>query len=207
MAQPDTAQLYLATPRAFDLGVFGDQLARVLDSAPVACLRLSLAGADETALVRAADQLREIAHQRDVPIVIDDHYRMALAHGLDGVHLSTGSTALREARKALGNDAIVGCFCGASRHAGMTAAEIGADYVSFGPMADSGLTGDGKTAPLDLFQWWSEMIEVPIVAEGNLDDDLLTALAPITDFVTLGDEIWSCDDPVARLHAMLARLT
>ena len=33
------------------------------------------------------------------------------------------------------SDAIVGAFCGTSRHDGMTAGEMGADYVSFGPVA------------------------------------------------------------------------
>ena len=97
--------------------------------------------------------------------------------------------------------AIVGAFAGTSRHDGMTAAEIGADYVSFGPLAAGGL-GDGGEAPLDLFQWWSEMIEVPVVAEGALDPELVEKLLPVADFVAIGPEIWSDSDPVAALKAL-----
>jgi thiamine-phosphate pyrophosphorylase len=56
----------------------------------------------------------------------------------------------------------------------------------------------------DLFAWWSEMIEVPVVAEGALDEALVRALAPATDFFALGPEVWGVDDPVdalRRLHA------
>ena len=79
---------------------------------------------------------------------------------------------MRKVRKDLGPDAIIGAFCGDSRHDGMTAGELGADYVSFGPVGPTGL-GDGRLAALELFQWWSEMIEVPCVAEGALTADLV----------------------------------
>jgi thiamine-phosphate pyrophosphorylase len=52
---------------------------------------------------------------------------------------------------------------------------------------------------MDVFAWWSEIIEVPVVAEGALTEDLIRTLAPITDFIALGDEIWSAQDPVAEL--------
>jgi thiamine-phosphate pyrophosphorylase len=84
----------------------------------------------------------------------------------------------------------------------MNAGEGGADYISFGPVGISPL-GDGSRADLDIFEWWSEIIEVPVVAEGALTEDLIRQLAPITDFIALGDEIWSTADPVAEL----ARLT
>ena len=111
-----------------------------------------------------------------MPLVVADHFRLAPRLGLDGVHLTDGARQVRAARKALGADAIVGAFARASRHDGMTAAEIGADYVSFGPVGATGL-GDGSVAPLDLFAWWSEMIEVPVVAEGGLTPALAADLA------------------------------
>ncbi len=104
-------------------------------------------------------------------------------------------------RKDLGEDAIVGAFCGTSRHDGMTAGELGADYVSFGPVGATPL-GDGSRAGLELFEWWSEMIQVPVVAEGALDTDLIRTLAPHTDFFGIGDEIWGCDDPAAMLERL-----
>ena len=147
---------------------------------------------------RICDLAREIAHARDVAVVIEDHVQLALRHGLDGVHLTDRARSVRYARKELGADAIVGAFCGASRHDGMNAAEAGADYVSFGPCGASVL-GHGETAEPDLFQWWSEMIEIPVVAEGALTPALIGQLAPVSDFIALGPEIWSESDPVEAL--------
>ena len=82
-----------------------------------------------------------MAHARDVPLVVADHYRLVARLGLDGVHLSDGARQVRAVRKALGQDAIVGAFAHASRHEGLTAGEIGADYVSFGPVGAIGPRG------------------------------------------------------------------
>ncbi len=201
MDSPDTPQIYLSTPPVIELEAFGATLARVMDSCEIACVRLALTSRDEDRVARAADGLREITHARDVALVIDDHVVLAERLGLDGVHLTDAARSVRAARKALGPDAIVGSFCAASRHDGLTAGEAGADYVSFGPVGATAL-GDGTIADRDLFGWWSEMIEVPVVAEGGLSVEVLRDLAPVTDFFGIGEEIWSADDPVAALATL-----
>ncbi|MCW1933184.1 thiamine phosphate synthase [Pararhodobacter zhoushanensis] len=200
---PERPQLYLITPAAFDPDVFAPRLARVLDGVEVACLRLAMAGQDEDAISRAADALREVAHARDIALVIERHVVLAERLGLDGVHLPQGARDLRKLRKTLGDDAIIGTACGTSRHDGLTAAEAGADYVAFGPMGETGL-GTGGVADIELFSWWSEVIEVPVVAEGALTQALVETLTPITDFFAIGDEIWGQDDPLAALKTLVA---
>lgn len=204
--QHDQPQLYIISPAEFELDVFPDQLARVLDAHPVACVRMALASKDEQRLAKAADALREVTHARDVALVIADHIPMVERLGLDGVHLSDGAHQVRYARKELGADAIVGVHSGTSRHDGMGAGEAGADYVCFGPVRENTL-GDGSFAETELFQWWSEVIEVPIVAEGLLDQDMIKTLAPMTDFFAIGDEIWNSDDPVKALAALTAAMS
>lgn len=198
-------QIYLITPPAFDLDSFPDTLARVLDAAPVACLRLALASRDEDVILRSADAMRELAHRRDIPLVIADHVLMVERLGLDGVHLSDPTKPIRKLRADLGADAIIGVHCKTSRHDGMNAGEAGADYVSFGPVGQSAL-GDGTAAPLELFQWWSEMIELPVVAEGAMTPAIVEALAPLTDFLAFGEEVWKSGDPVAALRELTAPL-
>ena len=205
MDSSDRPQTYLLTPPDFELSSFPARLASVMDAHEISCIRLALATHDEDRLSRAADAVREVAHARDVAVVIDTHVTLAERLGLDGVHLLDGVRGIRAARKALGGDAIVGAFCGASRHDGMNAGEAGADYVAFGPVGASSL-GDGTRAPVDLFSWWSEMIEIPVVAEGQLDVALVEALGPYVDFLAIGEEIWRADDASAALARLLAPL-
>lgn len=197
----DQPQIYLITPPELELSTFPDLLAACLDRVDVGCVRLSMATRDEDRIARAADALREVTHARDVAIVIESHMLLVERLGLDGVHLTDGARSVLKMRKDLGDDAIVGAFCGTSRHDGMTAGELGADYVSFGPVGATPL-GDGSRAGLELFEWWSEMIQVPVVAEGALDTGLIRTLAPHTDFFGIGDEIWGSDDPAAMLEKL-----
>ncbi len=202
MAAQDRPQITLITPPVFDLDSFPATLARVMDGVEVACLRLSLATKDPDDIGRAADAARVVAHARDVAIVIENHVLFVERHGLDGIHLTDGARAVRTLRKDLGPDAIVGAYCGTSRHEGMTAGEVGADYVAFGPIGEAGL-GLGTQAPRDLFEWWSEMIEVPVIAEGALTRALVESFAPVTDFFALGPEIWGAEDPLAAIKSLL----
>ena len=204
-AVEDRPQITLITPPAFELEVFPDRLARVLDGVEVACVRLALATKDEEMILRAGDAIREVAHARDVAIVIEKHVLMVERLGLDGVHLTDGSRSIRKVRKDLGDEAIVGAFCGTTRHEGLSAGEAGADYVAFGPVGETPL-GDGSRAELELFQWWSEMVEVPIVAEGALsvaNHDLPDAVRRLQNIDNVGDGQVFVVTPISLDHTDL----
>ncbi len=205
MAEQDRPQINLITPPSFDLETFPDRLARVLDSVDTACVRLALATKDEDTIQRAADACRLVAHARDVIIVIENHLLMVDRLGLDGVHLTDGARQVRYVRKELGADAVIGAFCGVTRHEGMNAGEAGADYISFGPVGATPL-GNGASVDFDLFEWWSAVIEVPVIAEGALTTALVEKFGPVTDFFGVGEEIWNAEDPAAALKALLAPL-
>ncbi len=201
MSDADLPQIYLISPPEFDLSDFPDRLAACLDAVPVACVRLALGTRDEDRIGRAADALREVTHARDVALVIDSHFKLVERFGLDGVHLTDGARSVRAVRKELGEDAIVGTHCGNSRHDGMTAGELSADYVAFGPVGTTDLGGMQQAEP-ELFDWWSQMIEVPVVAEGALTPEFIKALAGTTDFFGLSEEVWAAEDAAAKLSEL-----
>lgn len=205
MTELERPQTYLITPPEIDLDSFPTLLASVLDANDVACVRIALSTQDESQIIKACDAVRDVTSPRDIALVISSHVRMVEKLGLDGVHLIDGARSVRKVREELGKDAIIGAYCAGSRHDGLNAGEAGADYISFGPVGNSAL-GDGETAETDLFQWWSEVVEIPVVAEGGLDEVNLATLSPITDFVAFGPEIWGADDPGARLQSLVASL-
>ncbi len=199
---PDTPRerLYLVTPPQVD-AAFLPLLERALATIPVACLRVDLVAADEADWRAAIDLVMPPCHAAEVALIVADHWRLVEPLGLDGVHLADGRTPLRDVRRALGADRIIGAHAGTSRHRGMVLAEAGADYVAFGPVGDSGLLGDDERAPDELFQWWSEMIETPSVAEGGVSEADALRLSATADFVTPDRRLWDDDDPAARLAA------
>ncbi|MCH2164244.1 MAG: thiamine phosphate synthase [Marinovum sp.] len=206
MSAPEHPQIYLITPPHFEIARFSTDLAAALDAVEVAAVRLSLTSHDQDTVTRAADACRNVTEARDVALVIDTHVALAEMLGLDGVHLNQPQTrAVREARKRLGPDAVVGVHAGQSRHEGLSAGESGADYVCFGPIGVSAL-GDGAQAGPELFAWWSEMIELPIVAEGAVDLANIALLRDKTDFFALGSEVWASESPVNTLTTLAAAI-
>lgn len=196
------ARLYLATPPQLEPEPFKALLDRALATGQVACLRLDLGPAPEAAWRTAASALQPVAHAHDVALVIAEHHRLVEPLGLDGVHLATSRTTVREARRVLGPDRIVGAFAGASRHLAMTLAEAGADYIALGPVGEIGALGDGTRADDELFEWWSEMIETPVVAEGGVTPEDAARLADRADFVVPDLGVW---DAPEGIEAALAR--
>ena len=205
MSDSPKPQLYIVTPKSCELGFYTQTLAPILDTVETSCLRLGLASDDVETLTRHLDLAREIAHERDIPIVATDHTKLVEPLGLDGVHITTGVQSLRDIRKTLGTEAILGSYCQNSRHNGMTAGEIGVDYVGFGPVGETPI--HDEIAPKELFDWWSLMIEVPVVAEGALDAQAIENLMESVDFFALGEEIWNNElPPLKALETITAPL-
>lgn len=171
----------------------------------LAAIRLATAGLKRDVLTKRGDLLREIAHRHEIAVLADDLPSLVLELGLDGVHLTRPELkTLRETRKQLGKDAIIGVHAGNSKHDGMSLGEIGVDYVAFGPLKDRGL--DEPIADQEIFEWWAEMIELPLVAEGAIDAQNLEPIKGYVDFIALSDEVFSAPNPVAALNALIAIL-
>ena len=201
MSDDTASRLYLDLPKTLDAEAFAPRLRDVLATVDIACVRLDLGPAPEEDWVQAANHLIGPCHDADVALVVTDHYRLVGALGLDGVHIGPAGPKIREVRKALGPDAIVGAYAGTSRHQGMVLAEAGADYVAFGPLHADGLLGPEDVATDALFAWWAEMIETPSVVEGGLTLADATRLESTADFFMPGSDLWAEADPAAILAA------
>jgi thiamine-phosphate pyrophosphorylase len=86
----------------------------------------------------------------------------------------------------------------------MLAAEGGADYVMFGEPDRNGHRSP-FAAVIERVGWWAEVFEVPCVSyAGDLGE--VSALAQAgSDFVALGDWIWTKEELPAALVAAAAK--
>ncbi len=189
-------RLYLVTRPAAPEALLAPAEA-MLATGSVACLRIDLGAAAEEDWIRAANLLMPPAHAAEVPVLVADRPELVARLGLDGVHLAGGS-GLAALRKRLGREAILGAHGGATRHAAMSLAEAGADYVALGPV----------TPETDaLFAWWAEMIETPAVAEGGVTPEAAARLRDSADFVVPDPALlWGSPDPAAALMAFARAL-
>lgn len=79
-----------------------------------------------------ADALAQLCRARSVRLIVNDDVALAAECGADGVHLGRDDTNLAEARRVLGDSAIVGVSCYNRLELAREAADRGADYLAFG---------------------------------------------------------------------------
>ena len=205
----DDCRLYLITPPRLELEAFGEALEAALSGGDVACLQLRLKDVDDDTVRRATERLMPICHAHDVAFLINDRPDLAAELGADGVHVGQEDASYRDARKLVGDNAVVGVTCHDSKHLAITAAEAGADYVAFGAFFPTGTKKPKSRATVEILEWWSELMEVPAVAIGGITvENCASLVAAGADFLAVVGGVWDFKDgpkaAVARFNEAIA---
>jgi thiamine-phosphate pyrophosphorylase len=195
-----TPELYLIAPADTDAVTFAPLLERLLGSARVAALLLPAGGSTVPAYEGFVRHLVPVGQAAGCAVLIEGEPALLRRVGADGLHVAGSTTDLKAALKALKPDFIVGAGPATSRHAAMTAGELGPDYILFGPLSGASLPDDRELAG-----WWAETMEIP----GVFSDPAATAGtadAAGCEFLALSASLWAAEDPVAALAAIAERL-
>ncbi|MGI9381563.1 MAG: thiamine phosphate synthase [Methyloligellaceae bacterium] len=192
----ESCRIYLVIPPGPDEDL-ERWLVPVLEQDHVACVLLQT-DCDGQVDRDLAQRLIGVAHEQDVPLLIENSIEAAAELRADGVEIEADETTYEAARQRLREEAMVGARCGASKHAAMVMAERGADYVAFGAGQE------------ELIGWWGDLFEVPCVASGiEAAAQALTLAERGADFVAIGDGFWNTAeapaDAIATLHLALSR--
>jgi thiamine-phosphate pyrophosphorylase len=196
-------RLYLITPpQVADIAGFTKTLDAALGAGDVASLQLRLKAADGMIDMQATRDLSRavtgLAQEAGVAVLINDSPELARELGADGVHVGWDDVPVKDARKLLGPDAIVGATAKNSYHTAMQAGEDGADYVAFGAFYPTATKESTVPAELDLLQVWQAAMVLPCVAIGGITvanaAPLVTAGA---DFIAVSSGVWNHPDGAA----------
>lgn len=157
---------------------------------------------------RAVGELLPVTQKYDVALILNDRPDLAAELGCDGVHVGQEDASYGDARRLLGDGAIVGVTCHDSRHLALEAAEAGADYVAFGAFFDTGTKSPKSRAGQDILTWWSDVTAVPCVAIGGITVDNCAPLIEAgADFLAVSAGVWSHPDgPGAAVQSFNAAL-
>ncbi len=194
MNSPKTprCRLYLVTPPAIEPAAFAETLKAALDAGDVGAVQLRLKGADDDAIKRTVAALLPVAKERGVTFILNDRPDLARAGGCDGVHVGQEDATVREARRTIGDNGVVGATCHNSRHLALVAGEQGADYVAFGAFFPTA-TKEAKTqADPDILEWWSDIMVLPCVAIGGITVENCPPLVRAgADFLAVVSAVWN----------------
>ena len=192
--------LYLITPDELDTQRL---LARVgpLLVEGVAMLQLRNKRADAALRREQALALLGLCRARQVPLIINDDWRLARAVGAAGAHLGEDDGELAQARAALGATAILGASCYGDLGRAERASAAGASYLAFGACFESGSKPLARRAPLSLFGD-AARLGLPTVAIGGITpDNARQVIAAGADFIAVIGAVFDSPDPAASVRA------
>ncbi|MDH5472083.1 MAG: thiamine phosphate synthase [Gammaproteobacteria bacterium] len=126
---------------------------------------------DKTKRLKQSQALKELCHQYQAPLIINDDIELAIESGADGVHIGAHDTPLTEARKKLGANKIIGVSCYNDFSLAVTAQQQQADYIAFGSFFSSSTKPDAKKAEVALLSRARQELQIPVCAIGGITSD------------------------------------
>lgn len=153
-------------------------------------------------LVALSRAVRDAVASCGATVLVDDRLDVALAAGVDGVHLGRDDLAIADARR-IAPDLVIGATC-RSRAEVAAAAASGADYAGFGPVFATS-SKDGLPEPLGLAAIAAATGLLPLVAIGGITDTTAgQARAAGAHGVAVITAIWRHPDPVLAAKELVA---
>lgn len=123
---------------------------------------------DVTGQHEQASELAILCRKYGVPLIVNDHLRLAALTDADGVHLGKEDGSIEEARIILGPKKIIGVSCYDNLERALEAEKAGADYVAFGCFFRSLTKPGAQPAPLSLLDEALRKLKIPVVAIGGI---------------------------------------
>ncbi len=133
-----------------------------------AIIQLREKNENEDEIIRKGKALLEITQKYKAPLIINDSPEIAKKIGADGVHLGGEDKSVKEARKLLGGNAIIGVSCYGEIKSGINAEKAGADYAAFGTPYFTPTKPDRKPTPFEILREAKEKLKIPVFAIGGI---------------------------------------
>jgi thiamine-phosphate pyrophosphorylase len=196
-------RLYLISPPKLSAANFLEPLKEAFKGGDVASFQLRLKDVSDDEIRRATDLLKPVVQAAGAAFILNDRPDLARELGCDGVHVGQEDAPYAEARRIMGDSAIVGVTCHDSLHLAMEAAEAGADYVAFGAFFPTQTKQPKTQADPEILRAWSMATVVPCVAIGGITvENAPVLVAAGADFLAVSSAVWEHENgPAAAVKA------
>lgn len=157
--------------------------------------------ADDALREDQARRLLALCRRFEVPLIVNDDWRLAAAIGADGAHLGEDDGELASARATLPEGAILGASCYDDLSLARRAADAGASYIAFGAFFPSPTKPNARRATLDLLRD-AAPLGLPRVAIGGITPDNARPLVDAgADLLAVISGVFDAADPAAAARA------
>ncbi|HHT9118833.1 MAG TPA: thiamine phosphate synthase [Candidatus Hypogeohydataceae bacterium YC38] len=163
-------------------------------------------GEPEEGLLQLALELRKITRESNTLFIVNDSPHIALEVQADGLHLGQEDVPIKEARRLLGRDRLIGVSVHSIDQA-RKAQEEGADYLGVGPVFPTQTKALAGAVGLELLRQVSQEIQIPYFAIGGINNtNLEQVLSTGTRRVAICSAIIAQEDILASTQSFTKRL-
>lgn len=143
-----------------------------------------------------ATYIQKMGASYDVPVLINDDWKILSSTQLDGVHFDNIPENFEQIKEEIGRDFIAGITCSNDLEVVKWADEHGLDYISFCAMFPSPSVGSCEIVRPETVQKAREITDLPLFLSGGITPDKIGELAEL-DFngVAVISGILNADEP------------
>ena len=201
----DGRDLYLLVTEALCRRGSGPTVRHALE-AGVGIVQVREKSMSDRKLVEHGRQVREWTRRAGALFIMNDRPDLAILTDADGVHVGQEELSVREARRIVGCDRLIGVSThtiGQARQAVLD----GADYIGVGPAFPSSTKSFDQLAGLEFVREVAAEITLPWFAIGGIDaENIDRVLDAGASRVAVSSVICTAEDPATATRKLLERL-
>ena len=150
-----------------------------------------------------AHAIKSLCNAYNVCFLVNDDVAIAHQVGADGVHLGQGDLNPIQARKVLGESAIIGISCYNQLKLALQAQQQGADYVAFGRFFSSQTKPTAVQANIDLLSQAKSTLSIPIACIGGITAENAKLLVSAgADMLAVINAVFGAEDVKLAAHML-----
>lgn len=196
--------LYLVTDRSLSLGRSLVDIVRAAAQGGVTMVQLREKEITSREFVELAQAVHEITIEYNIPLIINDRADIAQIVGAEGLHIGQSDIRYADARRLMGNDAIIGLSIENTKQA-IECRDWGVNYIGASPIFSTPTKTD--TAPalgLDGLRELCKIVDCPIVAIGGINkQNIKEVIHAGADSVAVVSAICSAAHPLSATKELL----
>ena len=208
------AGVYLVTEESLSGGRRSEEIVEVALANGVRVIQVREKDGSARRALEIARAVRLLTRRFDALLIVNDRIDIALAADADGVHLGQGDIPVADARRLLGDAALIGLSITDAAQLGSPDASV-ADCLGVGAIFPTGSKPDAALTGLALIEAARAAVEagamrapagsrVPIVAIGGITaDNAARAVFAGADVVAVISAITAAEDPGRAAAALL----
>lgn len=172
----------------------------------ITLLQLREKNLSDEEFLQSAIEISNVCKSYGIKLIINDNVEICKKCGADGVHLGQGDMDIKEARKILGNNKIIGITAKTVEQAQKAQSE-GADYIGSGAIFGTSTKSDAMKMDMETLKAITSSVAIPVVAIGGIDEGNVEKLCGCgLSGVAVVSGIFSKEDKKAATKQLLQKV-